>query len=94
MGGHADLKGRCSWPPSVGPVDVELALRECAAGGIASLSRGRTPEQSVGAFVVLSLASHNVGPSWDELNPNDSKEDHFEGDTHYDSGPVWMKTSQ
>ncbi|GMN40490.1 hypothetical protein TIFTF001_009719 [Ficus carica] len=34
---------------------------------------GRTPKQSVGVFVVLSLASHNVGPNWDDLNPDDPK---------------------
>ncbi|GMN75049.1 hypothetical protein TIFTF001_054507, partial [Ficus carica] len=45
---------------------------------MASLSGGRTPKQSIGAFVVLSLASHNVGPGWDELNPDDLEEDRSE----------------
>ncbi|GMN20235.1 hypothetical protein TIFTF001_039937 [Ficus carica] len=40
------------------------------------------------------LASHNVGPGWDELNPDDPKEDGSEGRIRCDSGLVWMKTSQ
>ena len=40
---------------------------------------------------MLSLASHNVGTSWDELNPDDPKEGVSEDDTRCDSGPMWMK---
>ncbi|GMN56006.1 hypothetical protein TIFTF001_025129 [Ficus carica] len=55
---------------------------------------GRTPEQPVGVFIVLSLASHNVGPDWDKLNLDDPEEDGSKGDTRCDIDPVWMKISQ
>ncbi|GMN58741.1 hypothetical protein TIFTF001_027839 [Ficus carica] len=51
-------------------------------------SGGRTPKQSVGVFVLLSLASHNVGPAWEELNLDDPEEHSSEDDTRYDSGPM------
>ncbi|GMN59635.1 hypothetical protein TIFTF001_028728 [Ficus carica] len=43
-----------------------------------------------GVFVVLSLASHNVGPGWNELNPDNHEEDVFEGDTCCDFGPACL----
>lgn len=34
---------------------------------------------------MLCLASHNIDPSWDELDLDDHKEDSFEADTRCDS---------
>ncbi|GMN59598.1 hypothetical protein TIFTF001_028697 [Ficus carica] len=50
-------------------------------------------EEAVWAtFEGLHLASHEDGPGWDELNPNDPEEDGSKDDTRCDSGSELMKT--
>ncbi|GMN43370.1 hypothetical protein TIFTF001_012576 [Ficus carica] len=53
---------------------VQLASRECATRGTVSYV-GRSNTRITSRFMVLCLVSHNVGPGWDKLNPDDPEEE-------------------
>ncbi|GMN46884.1 hypothetical protein TIFTF001_016073 [Ficus carica] len=92
-GGRVDVEGGCPWPPSIGPASVQLASKECAAGGIASYVR-RSNTRTISGCAHNALSCMPQCWPWLGLNQDGPEEDDSEGDTRCDSGPTWMKTSQ